>query len=111
MATKRTKKTTGVVKAVHEYVNANYRQGEEFHNTSFEMDGVIPGQISNAFCYLTKKGMLEHGALKGYYRLPPNSKKATNPAQAIYDLLDFMAKAEPSLKRAAKILEAVEGAR
>lgn len=34
----------------------------------------------------------------------------TGPVQAIYDLLDFMAKAEPALKRAAKILEAVDNA-
>ena len=67
--------------------------------------------VGNALTWLSKKGLLHPGDLRGtYVKAGPKDDRPTNPAQAIYDLLDFMAKAEPSLKRAAKILEAVDGA-
>lgn len=66
---------------------------------------------SNALSWLAKKGLVVQGDLRGTYTKPVTSTdQPHNPAQAIYDLLDFMAKAEPALKRAAKILEAVDGA-
>ena len=67
--------------------------------------------ISNALSWLAKKGLVHPGALRGTYQKPGVlPEKPIGPAQAIYDLLDYMAKAEPALKRAAKILEAVDGA-
>lgn len=83
--------------------------------------------VQNALWMLHKKGFLDKPrgrGTRGVYILrnrkasvPLNGDsvkkkmaKRVTPVQAIYDLLDFMAKAEPVLKRAAKILEAVDNA-
>jgi hypothetical protein len=87
--------------------------------------------LQSALWNLYKKGFLEKprgkGSLGRYIlrsrRRSPNAVVRTfkkvktkqemarpNPAQAIYDLLEFMAKAEAPLLRAAKILEAVDNA-
>lgn len=108
MATKKTPRTGNRSKLVLEAVRQIYKPYEQFHCTSFTVPDLTSKQIGSALAMLAKKGMVEHGALRGYYCLP-NGEKAPNPAQAIYDLLEFMAKAEPILKRAAKIMEAVEG--
>jgi hypothetical protein len=84
--------------------------------------------LQNTLWLLSKAGYLDKprgkGTLGKYIlrgrRAPQNGAKPVparvvraaraTPVQAIYDLLDFMAKAEAPLKRAAKILEAVDNA-
>jgi len=93
---------------VMDTIHTKFRPYEQFHCDNLEIDGLTQKQVGSALSLLCKKGMVVHGALKGYYSLPAGSV-TVNPAQTIYDLLEYMAKAEPHLRRAAKILEAVEG--
>ena len=109
MATKKQPRTGNPSKLVMGAATSRFRPHEQFHCDNLTVEGLTPKQVGSALALLAKKGMVEHGALRGYYALP-NGTKRVNPAQAIYDLLDFMAKAEATLKRAAKILEAVDNA-
>lgn len=108
MSTKKVERTSGRSKLVLEAVLKIFKPGEQFHSTSFEVPGLKPEQVGSSLCLLAKKGLVEHGPLKGYYRLPNGATASVNPAQTIYDLLEYMAKAEPHMRRAAKILEAAE---
>jgi hypothetical protein len=112
VAPKKKARTGNRSKMVMDAAIARFKPFEQFHCDNLKVDGLDQRQIGSALSMLAKKGMVEHGALRGYYSLPNGAKKSqpVNPAQAIYDLLDFMAKAEPALKRAAKILEAVDNA-
>jgi len=107
MATKKSPRTSGRSKRVLEAVRQIYKPYEQFHCSSFTVPDLTFKQVSSALSLLANKGVLEHGPLKGYYSLPAGTA-SVNPAQTIYDLLDYMAKAEPHLRRAARILKAVE---
>lgn len=113
MATKQKKRTApqkGITKAIYEYIKSRYRPYEQFHNGSFEIGGVTPIQVSNALSYLKSKGLLEHGALKGYYCLPNGGAAGADPEKVVIDrLLDAMAAAEPILKKWSKVHEALKG--
>lgn len=107
MATKG--RRTGLQTDLMEIITKTCKKGEFFHSSSFEIEGVTEKQIGNTLCALAAKGLIKRGSIKGNYFL--NGKpQEVNPSQAIYELLDFMAKAEAPLRRAAKILEAVDNA-
>jgi hypothetical protein len=100
-------------KDVFEAVRKTFQSGVIFTPMDIEAEDMTPKQISNALGHLARKGVVKRGPIKGQFYvngsmgLPP---QPINPAQAIYDLLEFMAKAEAPLKRAARILEAVDKA-
>lgn len=101
-------RTAGRSKMVMEAIRANFGSGEQFHCSDLKVSGLTEKQVTNSLSMLARKDILVKGDLKGYYYLP-GEHEAPNPAQAVYDLLDFMARAEKPLRRAARILEAVEG--
>jgi hypothetical protein len=100
----------GLQSDLMELINKTCDKGEMFHASSFEMEGVSEKQVANTLCALAAKELIQRGPIKGNYYINGKAPAAINPAQAIYDLLDFMAKAEAPLRRAAKILEAVDNA-
>jgi hypothetical protein len=107
-------KTTDVLAAIH----AQQKVGATF--SAKDLKGMPKEKlhsVQSALWTLFKKGHLDKPrgrGTKGIYILRARKKNiptpTINPAQAIYDLLDFMAKAEAPLKRAARILEFVETA-
>lgn len=104
MATKK-QRTSNVQSTVYETVLATCKPNEVFHASSFELEGLTEKQVGNALSVLSRKGFLKRVGIKGNYSI---ASSPMNPAKAIYDLLEFMAAAEAPLRRAAKILEAVE---
>lgn len=108
-------------------LRTQFQPGTEF--TAKEIAGFPDTKLHDMQNYLwrlSKKGYLDKPrgvGSKGKYILrgrrtstPKQREKAkaqpeaVSPTQAIYDLLEFMAKAEAPLRRAAKILEAVDSA-
>lgn len=110
-------------------IKEKFKPGDSFTVDDVEADRSTRHSRQTALWVLSQRGFLDKPrgkGTKGRYIL--RSRKAptplngeavrrkvvrktpapkSDPVQAIYDLLDFMAKAEPALKRAAKILEAV----
>jgi len=112
-----------------------FKPGDSFTEADIGIEWSNRHTRQNALWVLYKKGFLDKPRGKGtrgryilrsrrrperedavrpmelvkHFAKKPAPKRVT-PVQAIYDLLDFMAKAEPALKRAAAILEAVDNA-
>jgi hypothetical protein len=103
-------KRMGVQGELLSLIQSKFNKGEQFNHTSFHVEGACDRTVQNALWNLHNKGLICKGSVKGFYFLGLKGikKEQPNPAQTIYDLLDYMAKAEPALKRAAKILEAVD---
>jgi hypothetical protein len=110
-----------------EQIRGKFKPGDSFTVDDVEADRSTRHSRQTALWQLSQKGYLDKPrgkGTKGRYvlrsRKAPNGKAPApvrrprpvrvNPVQSIYDLLEFMAKAEPSLRRAAKILEAVDNA-
>jgi hypothetical protein len=119
-------------------IRQKYKPGDSFTEADIGIERSNLHTRQNALWVLFKKGFLDKPRGKGtrgryilrsrkrperngeerpaelvkhFARKPaPKPVVRVTPVQAIYDLLDFMAKAEPALKRAAKILEAVDNA-
>jgi hypothetical protein len=118
-------------------IKEKFKPGDSFTEADVGLDRSNKHTRQNALWMLYKKGYLDKPRGKGtkgvyilrgrraperntarpavlvkHFAKKPAPKRVVRvtPVQAIYDLLDFMAKAEPVLKRAAKILEAVENA-
>lgn len=103
---------TGLQRDLFNVIRNNAKPGQVFTAANFAtmpaLEGVSFLQISKALSNLSRKGLIQPAGIKGDYSLPKKPTTSTNPAQAIYDLLGFMAAAEAPLRRAAKILEAVD---
>lgn len=120
-----------------EAIREKYKPGDSFTEADIGIERSNKHTRQNALWVLYKKGFLDKPRGKGtrgryilrsrrrperenavrpmelvkhFARKPVPKPKRVTPVQAIYDLLDFMAKAEPALKRAAAILEAVDNA-
>lgn len=115
-------------------IKEKFKPGDSFTVDDVEADRSSRHSRQTALWQLSQRGFLDKPrgkGTRGRYVLrsrkapertggkPPKAPRPkfrkignprVSPVQAIYDLLDFMAKAEPALKRAAKILEAVDNA-
>jgi len=58
--------------------------------------------------YTLRQRRVKNGAPVGVIKKKKTQSSVMSPAKAVYDLLEFMAKAEESLLRAARVLDALE---
>jgi len=85
-------------------LTAQFRPYEQFHIDSVKVDGLSTGQVGSALALLAKKGMVQHGALRGYYCLPNGGQVEDSEIIVIDNLLTAMAAAEPVLRKHKKVI-------
>lgn len=102
MATKKQTRTGDRSRRVMTTLTARFRPHEQFH-ADVEVPGLTPKQVGSALAMLAKKGLVQHGALRGYYCLP-NGVVQDSEVVVIDNLLAAMAAAEPILRKHKKVI-------